>query len=263
MNEFQIIGHHDSWQAKSYATVLNDGGIVVCWEDWGRDGQYYGIFGKYYLAKPIIHLLRHYSLIEPLFDATLGTNKPTFRWQQPSSIRECYPWELTFDLYIDTDSNFPNPKIIKNIQDTTYTIDSFAAGKTYFWKVLAKNLAGDSLWSKQQDWGFFIKHGATSMETGEQYLPSGFELFQNYPNPFNSSTTIKYQLPVATDVKLEIYNFLGQRIRTLVDQFQQLGSYSIIWDGTDDFNQSVSSGVYLYQLKTKNFIKTNKLIVLR
>ncbi|MDZ7342693.1 MAG: T9SS type A sorting domain-containing protein [candidate division KSB1 bacterium] len=97
----------------------------------------------------------------------------------------------------------------------------------------------------------------------DKTTPGDFALFQNYPNPFNSSTTIKYQLPVATDVKLEIYNLLGQRIRTMVDQSQQLGSYSIIWDGTDDFNQPVSSGVYLYQLKTQNIIRTNKLIMLR
>jgi len=93
--------------------------------------------------------------------------------------------------------------------------------------------------------------------------PNDLALFQNYPNPFNSSTTIKYQLPAATDVKLEIYNLLGQRIRTLVDQFQIPGSYSIRWDGTDDFNQPVASGLYLYQLKIKSFVRTNKLIVLQ
>jgi len=75
-------------------------------------------------------------------------------------------------------------------------------------------------------------------------------LFQNYPNPFNSSTTIKYQLPDATEVKLEIFNLIGQRIRTVVDQFQIPGSYLIRWDGTDDFNQPVASGVYLYQFES-------------
>lgn len=94
-------------------------------------------------------------------------------------------------------------------------------------------------------------------------LPNEFVLFQNYPNPFNSSTGIKYQLTAAAEVKLEIYNLLGQRIRTLVDQFQNTGSYSINWEGTDDFNQPVASGVYLYQLKTKSSIKAKKLLVLR
>lgn len=93
-------------------------------------------------------------------------------------------------------------------------------------------------------------------------VPIEFALHQNYPNPFNFSTTIKYQLPATTDVKLEIYNLLGQCIRTLVDQSQMAGSYLIRWDGTDDFQQSVASGIYLYQLKTKNSIQTNKLIIL-
>ena len=97
----------------------------------------------------------------------------------------------------------------------------------------------------------------------ECIVPIEFALYQNYPNPFNSSTTIKYQLPEATEVKLEIYNLLGQRIRTLVDQSQPPGSYLIRWDGADDFNQPVGSGVCLYQLKTKNSIQTNKLIILR
>jgi len=101
------------------------------------------------------------------------------------------------------------------------------------------------------------------VENAENEMPQHFELCQNYPNPFNFSTSIKYQLPEASDVKLEIYNLLGQRIRTLVDQSQPPGSYLIRWDGADDFNQPVGSGVCLYQLKTKNSIKTNKLIILR
>jgi hypothetical protein len=104
---------------------------------------------------------------------------------------------------------------------------------------------------------------SVKQKVGNNTSPNDFALFQNYPNPFNSSTTIKYQLPEATEIKLEIYNLRGQRIRTLVDQFQIPGSYLIIWDGTDDFNQPVASGVYLYQLQTKYFARTNKLILIR
>ncbi len=237
--------------------------FIAIWSSENQDGFDRGIFGKYFPAEPIIHQLQQFSLVDPANDATLNTTRVLFCWTQPSNIKEFIPWEITFDLYIDTDSNFPHPQIIRNIQDTTYTIDSLAAGKTYFWKVLAKNLAGDSLWSKQQDWGFFIKYGATLVDNAENELPQHFELYQNYPNPFNSSTTIKYQLPEATSVKLDIYNLLGQRLRTLVDQFQMPGSYSINWDGTDDFKQLVTSGVYLYQLRAKNLSMTNKLILLR
>lgn len=112
---------------------------------------------------------------------------------------------------------------------------------------------------------FVVDTTMTSIKKNGEYkhTPAEYDLFQNYPNPFNSNTTIKYQLPEDTTVKLEIYNLLGQRTRILVDQFQRPGSYSIDWDGRDDFNQPVASGVYLYQLKAKNFSETNKLIMLR
>lgn len=260
--EFQINSTSVSDQENPCFAGLPDAGYVVCWKSKHQNNNY-KIFGIPLPNKPLIHPLQQFSLLEPANDSSLDTNTVKLCWQQPSDIRKCYPWELSYDLSSDNDINFSNPQIIKGIEDTIYTIYSLSAGKTYFWKVLAKNLAGDSLWSKQQDWGFFIKHGATAVETGGQNLPTGFELFQNYPNPFNSITSIKYQLPEVSDVKLEIYNLLGQRIGTLVDQSQRSGSYLINWDGTDEFNQPVASGVYLYQLITKNFRQTNKLILLR
>jgi hypothetical protein len=205
-------------------------------------------------------------LLEPLNDATKDTNNINFTWQQPSNTIECYPWELIFDLYIDTDSNFPHPRIIKNVQNTTCTIYSLAAGKTYFWKVLAKNLAGDSLWSTQQDWGFFIKQGATLVETAEQNLPTHFELFQNYPNPFNSITEIRYVLPIGKasyQVQLKIYDLLGRLVKVLVDQEQSVGNYSISWDGTDLGGNRVASGVYFYSLEAGDSKLIRKMLVLQ
>ena len=75
-----------------------------------------------------------------------------------------------------------------------------------------------------------------------------FELKQNYPNPFNPSTTIKYQLKESCNVKLKIYNTLGQKIKTLVNAFQNTGEYSIEWDGNDESNNVISSGVFLFSL---------------
>jgi hypothetical protein len=215
---------------------------------------------------PLILPLQEFSLIEPRNDATVNTIRPSFRWQQSSDMIEYYPCELTFDLYIDTSSNFPHPQIIRNILDTTYTIDSLAAGKTYFWKVLAKNLAGDSLWSTQQDWGFFIKPGATLVESSESELPQNFELFQNYPNPFNSSTEIRYCLSNAKasyKVQLKIYDVLGRLVKVLVDQEQSAGSHAISWDGTDLGRNRVASGVYFYTLLAGELKMTRKMLLLQ
>lgn len=86
-----------------------------------------------------------------------------------------------------------------------------------------------------------------------------FQLIQNYPNPFNSSTLINYQVPATSFVELGIYNELGQKVRTLVNEKKPVGNYAVLWDGKDDLNNSVASGIYFYQLtindeilKTKN-----------
>jgi len=94
-------------------------------------------------------------------------------------------------------------------------------------------------------------------------LPKSFELCQNYPNPFNSTTIIKYYLPQNTEVSLKIYNILGQLIRTFVDEKQIEGNYSINWDGKDNSGQLVASGIYMYELRTQNFIKMKKMVMIR
>ena len=93
--------------------------------------------------------------------------------------------------------------------------------------------------------------------------PADYSLEQNYPNPFNSQTVILYQIKSAGKVKLEIYDVLGTKVRTMVNEFRNKGSYSQIWDGKDDNGRSVSSGVYFYRLNTHNFIQSKKMILLK
>ncbi|NKB67875.1 MAG: T9SS type A sorting domain-containing protein [Candidatus Latescibacteria bacterium] len=87
---------------------------------------------------------------------------------------------------------------------------------------------------------------ATAVETGE--TPHLFNLEQNYPNPFNPSTTIPYRLASPAQVRLSIYNNLGQRIKTLIDKHQPAGPRTITWDGTDQANQPAGAGTYIYEL---------------
>ena len=95
------------------------------------------------------------------------------------------------------------------------------------------------------------------------HLPKIFHLFQNYPNPFNPKTTIKYQLLKVSKVELIIYNILGQKVKTLVDDVKQPGYYALTWDGTNNYGQRVSSGIYIYHLKTDRFIQTKKMVFLK
>jgi len=79
-----------------------------------------------------------------------------------------------------------------------------------------------------------------------------FQLYQNYPNPFNSYTTISYNLYFLCFVRVEIYNFLGQKIKTLISTKQNSGSYNIIWNGKDLNDQIVSSGIYFVKMTVKS-----------
>jgi len=106
------------------------------------------------------------------------------------------------------------------------------------------------------------------VEDGAQ-LPQEFDLRQNYPNPFNPATVIEYALPRASQVKIQIYNILGQRVRNLVDELQEAGYKAIPWDGKDDSGNEVGSGIYFYRIVactnqgTKDFIKCRKMILLK
>jgi flagellar hook assembly protein FlgD len=88
-------------------------------------------------------------------------------------------------------------------------------------------------------------------------------LLQNYPNPFNPGTTISYDIPEKTTVKLQIYDLLGRLVRTLVHAQQEAGSYAIPWDGLSEDRSSVGSGVYFYRLETDKHVAVRKMLLIR
>ena len=94
-------------------------------------------------------------------------------------------------------------------------------------------------------------------------LPKEFNLRQNYPNPFNPTTVIEYALPKASEVKIQIYNILGQRVRTVVNEKQEPGYKLIYWDGKDDNGTEVSSGIYFFRILAGNFVKCKKMTLLK
>ena len=101
-------------------------------------------------------------------------------------------------------------------------------------------------------------------EPGVTSIPNKFSLRQNYPNPFNPVTAIDYELNVMGDVKLVIYNMLGQEVKTLINRSNiSAGSYSVNWDGIDNMGQKVSDGVYLYKLQVGENLITKKMVLLK
>ena len=100
-------------------------------------------------------------------------------------------------------------------------------------------------------------------KTGNPAETPEFSLAQNHPNPFNPQTVIRYSLPAQAQVRLAVYNILGQQVRVLVNVLQGPGNYSVLWDGQDAAGQSVSSGLYLYRLKSGSDVEVRKMVFLR
>lgn len=93
--------------------------------------------------------------------------------------------------------------------------------------------------------------------------PEKYNLSQNFPNPFNPETTVSYILPASSRTRILIYNALGERIRTLVDEVKEAGCHSISWDGCDERGWRVCSGVYLMKMEADNFSETRKLLLVQ
>ncbi|MDE2812133.1 MAG: T9SS type A sorting domain-containing protein, partial [Gemmatimonadota bacterium] len=97
---------------------------------------------------------------------------------------------------------------------------------------------------------------------GGPALPQGFALGQNYPNPFNPSTIIPYQLPTVAQVRLDVFNVLGQRVATLVAEEQPAGFHAAIWDATNAAGQAVAAGVYIYRLIAGGKQHTRRMVLI-
>ena len=103
----------------------------------------------------------------------------------------------------------------------------------------------------------------TARATELSQIPKSFKLLQNYPNPFNPVTTISYDLPHESYVTLMIYDITGRLVKTLVNDRQSAGYYTLQWDATNAKGQPVSAGVYFYQIRAVDFVQTRKMVLLK
>ena len=100
-------------------------------------------------------------------------------------------------------------------------------------------------------------------ENEQQSLINSYELYNNYPNPFNPSTSIKFALNKTGNVRLKIYNSLGEEIITLIDKLYSKGEHTVVWNGKNQFNKNAPSGVYFITMEAENFQKTIKCLLMK
>jgi hypothetical protein len=108
-----------------------------------------------------------------------------------------------------------------------------------------------------------VNASAAVLSINGELLPDVFALHQNYPNPFNPVTTLRYDLPENGLVNITIYDMLGRQVKTLMDQTQDAGYRSVIWNATNDYGKPVSAGIYLYQIQAGEYISTKKMVLLK
>jgi hypothetical protein len=106
------------------------------------------------------------------------------------------------------------------------------------------------------------EHPAT-LNNNAVEVPTVFSLAQNYPNPFNPSTRIDYQVPAPSRVTIEIFNLLGEKVATLVNEVKDAGYYTLVWDGRTDANIQVASGMYIYSMKADKFSNVKKMVLVK
>ena len=108
-----------------------------------------------------------------------------------------------------------------------------------------------------------VNASAAVLSINGELLPEVFSLHQNYPNPFNPVTKLRYDLPENGLVTIIIYDMLGRQVKTLINQTQDAGYRSVIWDATNDYGKPVSAGIYLYQIQAGEYMRTKKMVLLK
>ncbi len=162
---------------------------------------------------------------------------------------------LGFNIYrsLQEDGNYVklNEEMIwsKHVGTYSYWDDKVEASKRYYYKLEDVSIAG-----------LRTLHVAV---VAQIELPASYALEQNYPNPFNPTTTIKFQLPERVQVNLVIFNVLGQKVRTLVDQELSAGYHTSNWDGTDDNGSLVTSGIYYYRIQADTYSDLRRMLFLK
>ncbi len=111
--------------------------------------------------------------------------------------------------------------------------------------------------------GCFNTAEVREIRNSENTRPAGFLLSQNYPNPFNPTTNFEFSLARSAHVRIDIFNVLGQRVMTVVDEEMKPGAYLADWDGKDEKGNSVSSGIYFYRMQAGSFSEMKRMVLLK
>ena len=206
--------------------------------------------------RPAITWMREYVTTPqppqvPVLVSPVGTEDepltPTFTWDASTNA-------TSYHFQLSTSSSFNSILIDTTISETSFTSDSLELNTVYYWHVSAINENGESEFSDRA--AFVTLYIETAIDDKE--LANQFNLNQNYPNPFNPTTNISFEINRTSNVKISVFDMLGNMVEVLTDRQYNIGHHTVQFDGT-----KLSSGVYFYQLGNGNNIATKKMILMK
>jgi len=229
-NEKLIIGQSYYWRVRS----INSLGI----SNWSNTWMF-----------SVYNMLTIPILLYPLNASVVYTNIPMLDWE------DC-PNSINYFVQISTNNSFSTIIDSATIINSSYIVPSgkLQPGNAYFWKVKARYSSGESQWSSI--WYFNIE--PTGIISVQNEHPSEFNLYQNYPNPFNPSTKIKFDVATNDNVKIKIYNSLGQLIEYLFNGNLSIGSYIINWNAN-----KLNSGIYFVRMESSSKYFTKRMLLIK
>lgn len=232
----------------SYEISGMEGQTTYYWRVKGTnaagDGSYSDVY-SYTTGFPVSPLLvfpeNNTGSISPLV---------TFEWNSSDAAE-------TYHLQVARAADFAVNSIkvdTAGISDTTFIASLNDENAFHFWRVKASNSLGTSNWSNL----YRFKTGTLGIELTDETVPADYQLSQNYPNPFNPATMIKFGIPEAGFVMINIYNILGEKVMVAVNEYKNAGTYSVDIDGSN-----LPSGMYIYSLTTGSTNITKKMMLLK
>ena len=254
-----FVGLQQNWNGQGNITV------VATDEYQLSDTTVFGV-----TVLPVNDSPSNFELLFPTIIDTVQISADTdetipFEWEESIDIDS----EVSYSLNII----FSNADILHEVEYNDILNTNYGVS-TYEYAMLMSNNslalayidyiveATDGEFNVVSDSGKFVLNNV-SLSTQIDIKPERFSLHQNYPNPFNPSTTIAYDLPIASIVNITIYDMMGRKIKTLVNEYEAAGFKYTQWDGRNDKNESVSAGLYVYLLQTEKFMQNKKMIFLK
>ncbi|MBS00158.1 MAG: hypothetical protein CMG37_01875 [Candidatus Marinimicrobia bacterium] len=214
-----------------------------------------------------------FSLLEPsdntqivIDENNVDTGFITFSWEDSWNFTDneiVYHLDVSSNAIGDHDMDTTGTSVLVSYQEIIELMEENNVTTAYIdWTVYALDNAG-TLEAENAPFSLIVNGENALASFEEELIPTQFALHQNYPNPFNPVTTLRYDLPENSMVTISIYDMLGREVNTIVNEVQDAGYKSVIWDAVNMYGQSLSAGIYLYQIKTEGFVQTKKMILLK